>query len=60
MYVERNMVARSLNQCSSGKATRHYVCVLGVHVTVNYMEILSVAQQCFYGTFMSPATIKRT
>ena len=30
------------------------------HVTLNYMLIFSVAQQCFEDKFMSPATIKRT
>jgi hypothetical protein len=29
-------------------------------VTVNNTRTLIVAQQCFYGYFMSPATIKRT
>jgi hypothetical protein len=27
---------------------------LEVHVTVNNIEILNVAQQCFYGDFVSP------
>ena len=27
-----------------------------LHDTVNYIKILSVAQQCSYGTFKSPAT----
>jgi hypothetical protein len=34
----------------------HSVCVVVVielHVTVNYMKIFSVAQQCFYGKFIS-------
>jgi hypothetical protein len=29
--------------------------VVQVHVTVNYTKILSVAQGCFYGEFMSTA-----
>jgi len=29
------------------------------HVTVGYTEMLSVAQQCFCGRFMSPAKIAR-
>jgi hypothetical protein len=28
-------------------------CVVEIHVTVNYIKILSVAQQCFYGKFIS-------
>ena len=32
----------------------HCVCAVELHVT------LSVAQQCFYGKFMSQATISRT
>jgi hypothetical protein len=31
----------------------HSVCVVDLYVTVNYIKILSVAQQCFYGKFMS-------
>jgi hypothetical protein len=37
----------------------HSVCVVvELHVTVNYIKILSVAQQCFYGKFVSPTTIQ--
>jgi hypothetical protein len=35
----------------------HSVCVVQLHVTVNYIKILSVAKHCFYGKFMSPATL---
>jgi hypothetical protein len=35
------------------------VCIVEVHVTFNTITILSVAQKCFYGEFMSPATTKR-
>jgi hypothetical protein len=35
----------------------HSVClVVELHVTVNYVIILIVAQQCFYGKVMSLAT----
>jgi hypothetical protein len=27
----------------------YYVCVVELHLTVDYIKILSVAQQCFYG-----------
>jgi hypothetical protein len=36
------------------------VVVVELHVTVNYIKVLSVALQCFYEKFLSPATIKRT
>jgi len=35
------------------------LCTVELHVTVNSVEILNVAQNCFYDEFMSPATIKR-
>jgi len=35
----------------------HSVClVVKLHVTVNYLKILSTAQQCFYGKVMSLTT----
>jgi len=37
-----------------------FVFFLEVRVTVSGVTILSVAQQCFYGEFMSPATMKPT
>jgi hypothetical protein len=42
-------MARFRNHCCSGNTTLHYVCVVELHVTVNYIKILSVASQCFYG-----------
>jgi hypothetical protein len=38
----------------------HAVCafVVGLHVTVNYIKALSVAQKYFYAKFMSPATMQ--
>ena len=39
--------------------TKYSVCVAEIHVTVNYIKILNVEQQCFYGKFMSPAKITR-
>jgi hypothetical protein len=38
----------------------HSVCVVELHVAVSYIKILSVAQQHFYGKFMSPEPIKHT
>jgi hypothetical protein len=29
------------------------IVVVELHVTVNYIEVLSVAQQCFYGKFVT-------
>jgi hypothetical protein len=51
-------MARSRNQFAA-KTTIHClcvcvcvcVCVIELHVTVNFIKILGVAQQCFYGTF---------
>jgi hypothetical protein len=36
------------------------VCIVELNVTVSYIKILTVAQQCFYGEFTSSATIKRS
>ena len=38
----------------------HSVCVVELHVTINYIKTLSVAQQRFCGKSMSPAKIKWT
>ena len=35
-------------------------CISEVRITVNNIKTMSAAQKCFYGEFMSPATIKRT
>ena len=32
--------------------------VVELDVTVNYIQILTVAQQCFYGKFMSPTKME--
>lgn len=36
------------------------LCVVELRVTVNCTETLRVAQQCFYGKFILPATVERT
>ena len=59
MDAQRNIVARFLNNFFSGNATTYSVCVVELHVTVNQLKILRVAQQRFYEKFMSPATIKQ-
>jgi hypothetical protein len=52
-------VARSRDHFCSGKATMRCVYVGELCVTVNCINILSVAQQCLYGKFVSSATINR-
>jgi hypothetical protein len=37
----------------------HFVCTVELNVAVSNIEIVSVAQKCYYGEFMSPITIKR-
>ena len=59
MCVKRNIVGRSRCQCCSKNATMHSVSVAELRVIVDQIKILSVAQQCFYGEFLSPATMKR-
>lgn len=51
-------MARSRNRHCSGSATMLSVHNVELHVTVNDIKILSVAQKYFYGEFMSPATIQ--
>jgi hypothetical protein len=44
-----------------GKTTMHCVCFfVELHVTVNRIRLLTVAQQCIYGKFNSSAIMKRT
>jgi hypothetical protein len=43
---------------SAVETTVHSVCIVELHITVNNIKILSVAQQCFYGKFMSPTTMQ--
>jgi hypothetical protein len=44
MYVKRNVVALSRNHCCNGEATMSSVCFVELHVAVNNIKILSVAQ----------------
>ena len=60
MYIQCNIVARLLKECSSQVTAKHSPTVVELHVAVSYVKILVVAQQCFCDKFMSPATIKRT
>jgi hypothetical protein len=36
----------------------HSVCVVELHATVSYTKILCVAQNCFYGKYMSLVTMQ--
>jgi len=61
MYVQRSIIARSVNQCCIKKQQWVVcVCVDELHLTINYIKILSVAQQCFNGKVISPATTTGT
>jgi hypothetical protein len=41
------------------KTTMHSLWVIvELHVTVNYIKILTVVQQCFYGKFKPPAIMQ--
>jgi hypothetical protein len=57
MYVLFNILARLRNHCFCGNAAMHSVCVAELRVTVNNTK-MNVAQECFYGEFMSLATKK--
>ena len=46
--VSVTIVAMEMQQC--------VMCIVELHVTVNNITILSVARNCFYGEFISPAT----
>jgi len=37
----------------------HSVSVVGLHITVNCIQTVSVAQQCFYSELLSLTTMKR-
>jgi hypothetical protein len=56
-YIQRNMVELSRKHFAVD-TTMHFLCVVvdDLNVTVNYIKILSVAQQCFYCKFKSLAT----
>jgi hypothetical protein len=44
----------------TAEAQQCILCDVEPHITLNYIKILVIAQQCFCGKFMSPATIKHT
>jgi hypothetical protein len=49
--VRATIVAVETQQC--------ILCVVEIHFGVKYINTFYVAQQCFYGKFMSPITTKR-
>jgi len=53
-------VTSSRHHCCNGKATISSLCIVELHVNVNNTEIFYFAQHCFYGVFMSPATVAST
>jgi hypothetical protein len=48
------------NKTSNIRVTYYCGSVFELHVIVNNTQILRVAQKCFYGEFIPPATIKRS
>jgi len=44
---------------SGGNTLMLFVCFVELRVAVNYIKMLSLAQQCFCGKFMLQAAIKR-
>jgi hypothetical protein len=54
MYVQRKTVARSDNRFGEGKQ-RCVLCFVELHVTANYIRIVTVVQQCLYGIYMAQA-----
>jgi hypothetical protein len=44
----------------AGDTQKCFIRIVELHATLDDIRILSVAQQCFFGEFMSPATVKRT
>jgi len=41
------------------KVQQCVLCIVELRVTANNTKAFNVAQQCFYGEFMAPTTIKR-
>ena len=52
-------MTRLCNHCCKGNTTMNSVCYLDTYHRQQY-NLLRAAQQCFYGKFMSPETIKPT
>jgi len=52
-----NVMLRCVRVTIAAVETQSIVCLLLIHITVNCKQIMSVAKQCCYCKFMSPATI---
>jgi hypothetical protein len=53
-------MARSRNRRCSENITMLSVCVVELHVTVNYARTQIVAEEGVNGKYISPSTIKNT
>jgi len=52
-------VVPTRNHLAVGNTAMHSVCVaVELQVTVNYIKTPSVTQQCYYGKFISPVTMR--
>jgi hypothetical protein len=58
MYAERNLIAYSRNHRCSGKSAMRSVCIVEINVTVNNVKVQNVAENCFYGEYFLPTTVK--
>jgi hypothetical protein len=48
----------TISQWKNSNSSCVCVCVVELQVTLSYINILSIAQKCFHGKFMSPAAIQ--
>jgi hypothetical protein len=46
-------VARSPNHCFSVKTTMRSLCIVELHVTLNNIKTMNVAQECVYGEYVA-------
>lgn len=56
--MQRNSVARSRKHYCNDNASVRVVCLAELHITVNNIQVLSVAYSTFCGEFISPAIRK--
>jgi len=60
LTVTGNIAGSSLTNYCSGKTTMHSLCNVELRVAANYIRIICVAQQCFYGKFILTVTMERS
>jgi hypothetical protein len=58
MSANNKIVVRSCSNCSSGQATMPTLTITEMHVTIENIDILEVAQK-FYVELFYPISIKR-